>query len=136
LKREKSQSSFENDLKECIVGHINPEYLFFQWHDPYRDPKELYAVDYRINGNISPVLIFGINTEIKALRSAVTLHQLKLWQVKNFSIGIFEERSEINSKSADKFSDICDKTYSNFYSNEYDFIDYLVRMLPSEYLSA
>jgi hypothetical protein len=132
LRREKTKSSFEKDLNKCVVEHISKEHLFLTWYDPLKDPKQNYMVDYRINGNIPPIFIFGLNSEIKTLRSAVTLHQFKLWNVKNFSIGIFEERNEINQKSANKFSDICDKTYSNFYSNEDDFIVYLEKILPLE----
>jgi len=132
LKREKPGTSFQKDLRSCIARHVDPNHLFYDWHDPSKDPKELYIVDYRINGNIPPVLIFGLNNEIKALRAAITLHQFKLWGMKNFSIGVFEERSEINPKSADKFSDICDKTYSNFYSNEDEFVLYLEKVLPNE----
>lgn len=132
LKREKVISPFQKDLNACIVKRIVPEHLSIGWNDQIKDPKKVYPVDFRINGDITPILIFGLDTEIKVLRSAVTLRQFKLWGQKNFSIGIFEERSEINQKSADKFSDVSDKTYSEFYSNEDDFISYLEELLPKQ----
>jgi hypothetical protein len=136
LKREKTSDLFQKDLEACVKKHVVSDHLFVNWHDPIKDPKEIYVIDYRVNGNINitPVFVFGVDDEIKALRSAVTLRQFKLWGIKNFSIGVFEERGDINQKSADKFSDICDKTYSNFYSNEDDLVGYLEGLLsPQNY---
>jgi hypothetical protein len=132
LKREKTLSSFQKDLNSCIVKRIVPEHLSISWNDQIKDQRKMYTVDYRINGNITPILIFGLDNEVKVLRTAVTLREFKIWNLKNFSIGIFEERSEINQKSADKLSDICDKTYSEFYSNEDNFVSYLEELLPKQ----
>ena len=132
IKREKGMSPFLKDLNACIVKRIVPEHLSIGWNDHIKDPKKIYTVDYRINGNITPVLVFGLDSEVKVLRTAVTLREFKIWNLKNFSIGIFEERSEINQKSADKLSDICDKTYSEFYSNEDNLVSYLEELLPKQ----
>jgi hypothetical protein len=135
LIKERVQSAFLDDLNSYLNKIVSPDHIQGQWYEP-RDKKQNYVVDYMINRLEKPVFIFALNNEMKILKSALTLYHFEKIGVKNHSIGIFEEQENINRKSVSKLMDICDKTFSNLYSNKERIHSYLKSNLPEEYILA
>ena len=57
--------------------------------------------------------------------ATIGLHQYERWNVPNTGVGVFENQEEINRKSLARFSDVCDKQFSNLATNKERLTKYL-----------
>ena len=55
----------------------------------------------------------------------INLLTFEKWGLKFKSIGIFENQEEINRKTLAKFSDVCEKQFSNFPGNRDRLLKYI-----------
>jgi hypothetical protein len=113
LSRERVRSSFMEDFKELMVRVTSRERLSYNWHEPQRDPDAKYPVDCRINGTPSPLFIFALPSDERAAIATISLHMFNRWDLSYKAIGIFEEQEKISPKTVARFTDICNKSFSN-----------------------
>lgn len=118
LSRENVRSTFWEDFKTFIVEHTPKGRIEFNYHDKENDPKQQYGVDCKLNGMAKPLYIFAINSDDKCNSATISLYQHEKWNNTFRSVSIFEDQETINRKVLARFSDVCDKQFSNLNSNK------------------
>jgi hypothetical protein len=118
LNRDTVEATFLEDFKDLITEAVDIERCSFNWNNTRFDKDAKYTVDCRVNSMEKPLMIFAVQNEQKALISIITINQLEKWKIPFFPIGIFKNMEKVGSKTISKFSDVCNKTYSNIDDNE------------------
>ncbi len=117
LSRERVKSTFMDDFRAFIEQQVPASRRTFDWHHPQYDPDATYPVDCRINGAAKSILVFALPSDNRTRDATITLHQFERWGLEFRSLSIFENQEEINRKVLARFSDVCEKQYSNLYGN-------------------
>jgi hypothetical protein len=126
LTRERVRSTFLEDFREFIEKEIPKGRRKFDWHEPEHDPEGLYSVDCRIEVPADdPIFIYALQSDDKVKDATIGLHQYERWAVPHTGVGVFENQEEINRKSLARFSDVCDKQFSNLATNKERLAKYL-----------
>lgn len=125
LTRERARTAFLQDLRSLIVGRVAPEARSVEWHDPDRDIKGHYPVDYRLEGRDRPTFVFALPSDDKVQVATITLHQFERWGIPHRSVGIFEDQEAINRKTLARFSDIAGKQFSTLSGNQERILEFL-----------
>ena len=117
LSREQVRSTFMEDFRASVTRWVPEERRVFDWHDPDRDPQGIYGVDCRINGMPRPVLVHALPNDGRTRDATISLLQFEKWGIPFRSLAIFEDQEAINRKVLARFSDVCEKLYSNLFTN-------------------
>lgn len=119
LSRERVRSTFLEDFREFIEKTVVEKLRVFDWHDPEHDPEGLYSVDCRIEASgAEPIFIYALQSDDKVKDATIGLHQYERWGIPHRGVGVFENQEDINRKSLARFSDVCDKQFSNLATNK------------------
>ena len=114
LSRARVKTAFLEDFKDLIREAIpNASRYEFNWYNQGRDPQSKYKVDCRINNLERPLTVFALQNDEKIRDSTITIRQFEKWGVPFFPIGIFKNMEENNRRVVARFSDACEKVYSN-----------------------
>lgn len=131
LSRERIRSTFMEDFHEFLVSLLPRDRFEFDWHDPLRDPEEMYKVDCRINGTTeNPLFVFALPTDDKVKDATISFLQYERWGIPYRGLGIFENQEDINRKVLARFSDVCDKQFSNLIANKDRIERYIQEFAP------
>ena len=117
LSREQVRSTFMEDFRSLLTQRVPEERCVFDWHDPVRDPQGIYEVDCRINGLERPLFVHALPNDGRTRDATISLHQFENWGIPFRSLAIFENQESINRKVLARFSDVCEKQYSNLAGN-------------------
>ena len=117
LSRTRVYSTFIEDLHALIEETVPEGRRGFDWHDPEHDPDGKYIVDCRINGMQRPVYIFALPNDDRVRDATISILQFERWGQSFASVGIFENQEEVNRKALARFSDVCDRQFSNLPAN-------------------
>lgn len=128
LSRERVRSTFREDFNKLIVNTVPEGHVSFNWNEPVLDPEGKYAVDCRINGHIIPLFVFGIQNDDQTRDATISLLQFEKWGIDFRSVAIFENQENIARKVLARFSDVCEKQYSNIGSNKDRIIKYFTQV--------
>jgi len=119
LSREVAKSTFMADLRTFLSEAIPEHRRVFNWAHPSHDPKNLYTVDCYVNGSTSPpIAIYGLASETKVRDATIALHRFESWDLRLFSIGIFDDFGQLKGKPLMRFLDILDKPYTSLVDNK------------------
>lgn len=125
LNKERVKSTFMDDFKNFIISVVPIERIKFNYIDPKHDVKGLYPVDIKINGMPKPLFVFGINSDGKCRDTTISLQQYERWNLNFKSLSIFEDQETISRNVLARFSDVCEKQFSNLSSNRERLAKYL-----------
>lgn len=128
LSSERVRSTFLDDFRKLIEERIPQDRLKFDWTDPKVDPHEKYPIDCRINGMREPLFVFALLNDDRVRDATITLHHFERAQVSYRSLAVFEDQTDVNRKVLARFSDICDKQFSNLSGdNRNRIVDYIAK---------
>ncbi len=130
LSRERVRSTFMEDFRSFISEAVPESRRAFNWHHPELDKGGLYTVDCRINGSKTPTFVFALQNDDATQAATITLHQFERWSLSFKSIGVFESQEEIGRKVLARFSDVCEKQYSNLGNNKDRIARYVAEVMP------
>ncbi len=125
LSRERVRSTFLEDFRTFLEETIPSSRRVFNWHDKQHDPEAMYSVDCRVNQMPRPLAIFALPNEDKVRDATITLLQFERWGMDFRSIGIYQDQEEINRRVEARFSDVCEKQFSNISANRDRIIRYI-----------
>jgi hypothetical protein len=131
LSRERVRSTFLDDFKRYFESHVPRDRLSFNWTDPDHDQKGIYPVDCRINRIPRPLFVYALPSEGKVKDATINLLKFEHWGVPFQSMGIFEEQEAVAPRDVARFTDVCEKTFSNLSGNT-DRIDVYLKRILSE----
>jgi len=129
LSRERVKSTFMDDFRDFMQQHVPASRRAFNWRHPDYDPDGTYAVDCRVNGMMRPIYVFALPNDTKTRDATIALRQYEHWGMEFRSLSIFENQEEINRKVLARFSDVCEKQYSNLHGNRDRIARYLKEAL-------
>jgi hypothetical protein len=125
LSRERVRSTFLEDFRVFIEGHVSAERRTFDWHDQQHDPDGKYLVDCRINGGGRPIFVYALPTDDKVRDATIALLQFERWNLRFRALGIFENQEEIGRRVLARFTDVCEKQFSSLAANRDRVSEYL-----------
>ncbi len=125
LSRERVKSTFMEDFRRFISKSVSSERFQFDYQEISRDPDRKYLVDCRINGMDHPLHVYAIGNNDKCRDTTINIFQFQKWKLPFFSLGIFEDQEQINRKVLSRFTDICDRQFSNLVGNREKIESYL-----------
>jgi len=131
LSRERVRSTFVEDFKAFLRSKVPENRLTFDWKDQRHDPTGKYLVDARINQMPRPLMVYALPSDEKVNIAAISLLLFEKWGMQFQSMAIFEEQESISRKVLARFTDVCEKTYSNLEGNKERISAYLERLLNS-----
>ncbi len=127
LSKEHARSTFIEDVRHMVKRIASPKReIVYNWHHPVKDPPGNYPVDCKVNGSQTPLFIFALPNDARVAIATVTLHMFGDWQIQHKSIGIFEDQAKLDSKWVARFTDVCNKPFSNIAIAEKE----IVRFFP------
>lgn len=125
LSRERVKSTFLEEFRSFIEETVPANRRTFDWSHPQYDPEGTYPVDCRINGMAHPLFVFALPNDNKTRDATIAFHQFERWGLDYRSLSVFESQEEINRKVLARFSDVCEKQYSNLSGNRERIARYL-----------
>ena len=131
LSRERVRSTFLEDFKEFLKSRVPEDRLSFNWTDQRQDPGGKYPVDARINHMARPLFVYALPNDEKVNVATISLLMFEKWKIPFQSMAIFEDQESIARKTLARFTDVCEKTYSNLEGNKDRISEYLGRLLIS-----
>jgi hypothetical protein len=78
-----------------------------------------------IESESGPILVYALSNDSRVSNATINLLMFEKWGLKFQSIGIFEDQEEINRKTLAKFTDVCEKQFSNLYGNKDRLLKYV-----------
>lgn len=129
LSRERVRSTFIEDFKSFLRSRVPEDRLEFDWINRIYDPTGKYPVDARINHMRRPLLVYALPNDDKVNMATISLLMFEKWKLEFQSMAIFEEQESISRKVLARFTDVCEKTYSNLEGNKERIATYLERLL-------
>ncbi len=117
LSRERVLTTFKDDLRGFLKECIPAERRVFDWRDPEADPQGNYAVDCRVNGIDESLFIYGLTNDNRTNAATIAIHHFEKRGAQFRTLGVFEDQEKIGRKVLARFTDVCDRQYSNLGAN-------------------
>ena len=117
LNRERVRSTFMEDFRTFMEQHVPENRRIFDWYDLVHDRDGMYPVDCRVNGMTRPLFVYALPGDDKVRDATIGLLQFERWGLPYHAVGIFDEQEQVNRKVLARFSDVCDKQFSNLSGN-------------------
>lgn len=95
LNRARAESTFYEDLTEMLGRVVDPEKIQKDYVYPDMQNAEDYPIDFRIEGKIDPLFIFGIPNRDKARLATIVLERLLRAKAQFDSVLIFADQSSM-----------------------------------------
>jgi len=110
-KKATEKTHFAHQLGRLIEKTLPKEVWTHIWHDPKHDPQKIYTVDYHITGKTRDWFLFGIPTQMSALRATVACYHYKQAQLDFGSVAIYDHEEKLSPKDTLPLNEVADKTF-------------------------
>jgi len=111
LSRERVKSTFMDDFRSLMRETVPENRMDFDWHDPERDPENIYTMDCRINGMPQSVFVHALTGDDKTNAATIALQQFDKWEIPYHSVAVFEHQKSIGRKVLARFSNVCQQQF-------------------------
>jgi hypothetical protein len=129
LSRERVRSTFLEDFRAFLRSTVPEHRLRFDWTDEKHDIKGKYPVDAHINGMARPLVVYALPNDEKVSVATISLLTFERWGIPFRSMAIFEDQESISPKTLARFTDVCEKMYSNLEDNKPRISEFISRIL-------
>lgn len=129
LSRERVRSTFFEDFRSFIADAVPEDRRQFDWHHPEHDPEAKYPVTCRLNGGPTQIFVYALQNDDHTRDANIALLEFEKWRVNFESVAVFENQEDINRKVLARFTDACDRQYSNLATNRERLAQHLLRGL-------
>lgn len=131
LSTEVAKARFVDGVRTLLRGAAPENSAEFDWADPERDPRRLYTVDCRIEGQSSPLFVYALVDDGKTRDATIALQRFRQWGVPFRAMGIFDRRESIRNDVLLRFSDVCSTQFSGLAVNRDAIISHLTDRVRS-----
>lgn len=106
LNRARVESTFYEDLSELLSRTVSPDVITKDYF--YRDmpDAEDYPIDFRVEGKVEPLFVFGIPNRDKARLATIVLERLLRGRAQFESVLIFADQSSMPRKDLARLSNV------------------------------
>lgn len=104
LNRARVESTFYEDLSELLTRIISPEIVTRDYIYPNMPNADDYPIDYRVEGKVDPLFVFGIPNRDKARLATIVLERLLRANAQFESVLIFADQSSMPRKDLARLS--------------------------------
>ena len=125
LSTEHVQSTFMDDFQVLLEKSIPENRMKFDWYDEKHDTQKKYTVDCRINGMPDPLFVYALSNNDRIRDATIALHRFNVWKIPHCSLGIFQNREDVNRKVRARFDDVCQVQFPNMEANKNEIIAYI-----------
>ena len=123
--RSTAKATFMKDLADIVQAAVPADAVVTDWHDPIRDPKGNYPVDFRIGRNGRPLFLFGVNSDQKCATVAVVVMKYEASKVPFVAAAVFQDQEELSRKPVARLTDVMGKQFSSLAGNRETLTAYL-----------
>jgi hypothetical protein len=125
LNREIGRSTFIDDLYSVVETAVPEGRRQIKWHDPASDSDDKYPVDVRVDGNETPLFLFGVPTDEKCNVATIVIQNYRMAKAQFKSLAVFKDQESIGRKPLAGLTDVVDKQFSSLNSNREQVAAYL-----------
>lgn len=105
-----ASKKFRKELKE-VVEMVFP-HVDKRWSDAAIDPHGIHRVDYRIPSAGRELFVFGANSEVSCLRSAVTCLRYRQAEFPFIGVAVYNNEEALPPNSAASLDEVSDRQFS------------------------
>lgn len=106
LNRARTESTFYEDLSEIIFEILDDSQVTRDYIYPNMENATDYPIDFKINGRVDPLFIFGIPNKDKAKLATIVLERLLRAKVAFDSMLIFSDQGQIPRADLARLSNV------------------------------
>jgi hypothetical protein len=130
LDREQIRSLFIEDVVSYVLDRLSIYNPIENWFDRRSDPEGNYRAHVALQGRDRLVLVYALASDNSTRDATIFLYHLAKTDVKFKSVGIFRDQVAINGRVLARFTDICDRHFSSFSTeNKERFVGYVSEQL-------
>jgi hypothetical protein len=107
MSRARVESTFYEDLEKTLLNIVPPEHAIVkEYQVPSIAEKELYPVDFMIEGKSRPVFLYGVSNTAKARLTTIALLQFEKAAVDFESFIVFSKQEEISRPDVARLTNV------------------------------
>lgn len=134
---ERARSTFAPEFAAFVQKSVPTERLTAKFTDPNKDPRGLYAIDYRVGNSDKELYVFGLASDDACRDATISIHEHRSWGRRFLTLAVFDNQLDIDPRVLARFTDAQQgRTFSSLHlatSSAPDYISqFLAHSLPEQ----